>query len=260
MMSTSQGNSKHVIPTKAGVQASVSAAGLPPNAAEVLVQNLDETVLLGTVGTDPNDLAATEATLVCVALDMSGSMSPYRRHVIDAYNSMIDALRGSREAESILLSTWTFEDAPRLLSGYTSVTKASSLTQKEYIPSGATALYDTLLACMTGLVSYGQALLDHGVPTKRVLFVLSDGGDNSSRASSLDVRTAATALRAEEVYTLAYAGFGSSNLSHLAAEVGFPSVITAKASPSEVRRIFRQASAGVIRVSQGVAPSAGGFF
>ena len=235
------------------------AGGLARAAGDVMVENLNETVLMGCVGASLDDLDASEATLVSVVLDMSSSMQPYRAAVIDAYGAMRSALAGSKAAASILLSTWVFNGTPNLLHGYQPVGWNAPLGPAEYAPDGCTALYDALLGCMTGLVAYGQALLDNGVPNRRVLFVLSDGEDNSSRASALDVRTAARALSAQEVYTLAYAGFGSADLAQLAADVGFPSVITTGASASELRRIFHQVSASVIRVSQGAA-YAGAFF
>jgi uncharacterized protein YegL len=245
--------------TSALVHSAVSA-GLAPGAADLLVANLDETVLLGCVGTPVADLDASDATLVSVVLDMSGSMSPHKKAVIDAYNAMLSALSASKAAASILVSTWAFADTVTLLRGFQPVGWQKPLDRAEYAPDGCTALYDALLACMTGVVAYGQELYDNGVPSRRIVFVLSDGDDNASRARSLDVRTAARALLAQEAYTLAYAGFGSSDLAALAADVGFPTVVTTGASESELRRIFRQVSASVIRVSQGTAAGASSFF
>ena len=263
--STPPGASRALVPasrtaTSALIHGAISA-GLAPGAADLMVANLDETVLLGCVGTAVEDLDASDATLVSVVLDMSGSMSSHRRAVIEAYNAMLVALSGSKAAASILVSTWAFADTPTLLRGWQPVGWHKPLTKGEYAPGGCTALHDALLGCMTGLVAYGQELYDNGVPSRRIVFVLSDGGDNSSRATALDAKTAARALLAQEAYTLAYAGFGPSDLAALAAEVGFPTVVTTGASESELRRIFRQVSASVIRVSQGTAAGASaGFF
>jgi hypothetical protein len=113
---------------------------------------------------------------------------------------------------------------------------------------------------MTGLVTYGQRLFDEGVPTKRVLFVLSDGEDNASKATAAEVRAAASALCRQEAYTLAYAGFGATDARQQASVMGFPNVVESSAKAAELRRIFRQLSQSVLRVSQGAAASAGGFF
>jgi hypothetical protein len=71
------------------------------------------------------------------------------------------------------------------------------------------------------------------------------------------VQTVSKALLDQEIYTLAYVGFGGSDLKKIAKEVGFPSVLTSNASASEIRRIFQQVSASIIR---GGAVGANGFF
>ena len=46
----------------------------------------------------------------------------------------------------------------------------------------------------------------------------------------------------------------------MAKDLGFPSVIAAGASEAEIRRVFRQVSAGVLRASKGVSSLGAGFF
>jgi hypothetical protein len=239
----------------------IQGAGLGAAAEDALVANLDETVLLGCVGLGADDLGAADATLVSVVIDRSSSMSPHQRAVIDAYNTMQKALAGAKAASAILTTTWAFSDSLSLVSGFEAVGTKPPLSTATYRPSGGTAMYDAILAAMTGLVSYGQALWDGGVPTRRVLFVLSDGEDNSSKASAAQVASAADALVRDEAYTLAFAGFGSQDLARIAKSIGFPNAISAAATPSEIRAVFRQVSQSVIRVSQGAAPmGTAGFF
>lgn len=241
------------------VQASLASAGLSRSAVDVMVQNLDDTVLLGCVGLDADSLESADATLVSCVLDMSGSMQPHAAAVIDAYNAMLAALAGAKAAGSILLSTWAFENTPVLLSSYEPVAQKPKLTNAVYAPGGGTALHDAALHAMTGLVAYGQELWDQGIPTRRVLFLLSDGDDNASKAKARDVKTLADSLLAREETTLAYAGFGTTDPAAQAAAIGFRDVVATGATDRELRKIFRQVSQSVLRVSQGVQPSAGFF-
>lgn len=246
-------------PSRGDVASRVASAGLGA-ASEVLVANLDETVLLGCLGDPADALDAPDATLVAVVLDMSGSMEPHRQAVIDAYGQMLDALAGAKAATGILVSTWAFADTAELLSSYEQVERKPRLDAVTYRPGGCTALHDALLGAMTGLVAYGEALWQSGVPTRRVLVVLTDGEDNASRAGAHEVRVAARALAAQEAYTLAYAGFGAGDLAAQARALGFPSVMAAGATDAEIRRVFRQVSAGVLRASRGVGSLGAGFF
>ncbi|NUP08697.1 MAG: hypothetical protein HOW73_21825 [Polyangiaceae bacterium] len=253
-------NPTHRAPSPDDYKNLIGASTLDQLAQQALVSNLDDTVLLGCVGLGADQIDAADATLVSVVCDMSGSMAPHKKGVIDAFNTMLAALTSAKAASAILVSLWAFSDSARLLSSYEPIDRKAQLGPSVYVPDGGTALYDTTLAAMAGLVAYGQRLFDEGVPTKRILFVLSDGDDNASKATSAEVKAAATALSRQEAYTLAYAGFGNADLAGQADAIGFPHVITTSASASELRRIFRQVSQSVLRVSQGTMPAAGGFF
>jgi Mg-chelatase subunit ChlD len=261
MTSQNQDPAKSSMVSRTEATARIQGARLGGDAEDVLVANLDETVLLGCVGLAADDLDASDATIVSVVIDMSGSMSSHRRAVVDAFNTMQRALAGAKAASAILSSAWTFNDSVKLLSGFEPVGVKPALTTAVYRPDGGTALHDAVLAAMTGLVSYGQALWDSGVPTKRILFVLSDGEDNASRARAHEVAAAARALAREEAYTLAFAAFGTADHGSIARALGFTNVIAAAATESEIRAVFRQVSQSVIRVSQANhASSACGFF
>ncbi|MEI7554694.1 VWA domain-containing protein [Candidatus Chlorohelix sp.] len=220
---------------------------LDQQAAMVLVENLDAVALAGCNGVGLDQIDSDDVTLVAVVLDESGSMSPYRQSVIEGFNQMLEALRESRMPESILLSTWAFSANPRLLFSYTPVTGLNGISEADFNPDSNTALYDTLLHVMTGMVAYGQMLRDNGVRTRGIIVVFSDGEDNTSKATNQQVLTVSNALVAQESYTLAYVGFGNLDLNQIAQEVGFPAVLTVQASASEIRRIFHQVSASIIR-------------
>lgn len=236
------------------------AEGFDAGASMILVDNLDAVALAGCSGADLDQINTDDVTLVAVVLDASSSMEGVRRDVIAGFNVMLDTFQGSRQADSILLSAWSFDNTARLHFSYTPVPLVNNLTEVEYRPSGSTALYDTLLHVMTGLVAYGQSLRNNGVRTRCIIVVFSDGADNESRATASQVRTVSESLLAQEIYTLAYAGFGSTNLRQVAGEIGFPSIITGSNTPSEIRRIFKQVSASVIRASQTTVGVGNSFF
>ncbi len=229
--------------------------GLDEEAVDTLVDNLDNVALQGCTGVDVDLIPTDDVTLVVPVLDASESMLDNENYkaVIDGFNTMIEAFKGSKKAESILLSTWLFNTTPQLLFGFTPSLSVPELTEAEYHPFGATALYDALLFAMTGLVAYGQKLRDNGVRTKCIITAFSDGENNSSQAEAHEIKKVAQSLLAQEIYILAYAGFvGYLGFSpeEQARIVGFPSVIEANATQSEIRRIFGQVSASIIQTSQ----------
>jgi uncharacterized protein YegL len=234
-------------------KSAVSVGDLDNKSAEILIDNLDGTNIMGCLGAGVDDLSTDDVTLCGVILDMSYSMAGEQKVVIEAFNSMMQSMKDSKQEESILVSAWVFADHPELLFGYTPVAKVQELTEQEYSPRGSTSLYDAQLNALTGLVAYGQQLRDRGIRTKNIVVVLSDGADNTSKTRDTQVKKVADDLTARETYALAFAGFKTGepvDFRLIAQNTGFPSIITVSSTASEIRRIFGLVSKSVIRVSQ----------
>jgi hypothetical protein len=242
----------------------VQIDGLSQDAAGILVDNLDATTMLGCQGVAIDEIATDDVTLVSMVIDMSGSMASVEQAVIEGFNTMMKAMRDSKQEESILVEAWVFNYEPRLLFGWTPVNKVPFLTSMEYEPKGGTALYDAQLNALTGIVGYGQELRNNGIRTKCIVVVLSDGADNQSKSSAGKVKAVADELIKQEIYILAFAGFESGeavDFREIAKITGFPSIITVDSTPSEVRRIFGQVSKSAIRISQtSINPDPNSFF
>lgn len=236
--------------------------GLSHQSIDIMIHNLDAQTGLGCVGAQVDDLNTDDVTLLVVVLDQSSSMSGVQQDVIDSFNTMNRALADSRDADSILVSAWTFDSKPNLLFGYTPVSDVKDLTPQDYHPNGTTALYDAVMDAYTGIVAYGQDLRNNGIRTRAIVVTLSDGGDNSSTQTASTVRSLSQDLLRQEIYTLAFVGFGDDQqMRGIAKSMGMPSVMTAQHSASEIRRVLNVVSGSVIRASQGqIGSSGGGFF
>jgi hypothetical protein len=233
-----------------GAQAGPGQKGMSQSTTEILVQNLTPTTLAGTQGANYDTLATDKAFLFVPVLDMTGSMNQFRYNVIDAYNVMLNMLQNSKQADQMLLSTWTFNTCSYLLHGYTPIELAPRLTASTYQPDNQTALYDAILDAITGVVAYGQELRNQGARTKITLVVFTDGYDNSSRNTASTVRRVVEDLIAQEMYTFALVGFGSGFANKTAQHIGFTNVMEADADPSAIRHALEVVSNSVIRASQ----------
>ena len=237
-------------------------SGQPISPDDVL--NLGAGGDLSALGVGLDQLDSEDVTLVAFVLDMSSSMASFESAVIHAYNTELMALSAARSASSLLVSTTTFADQPALLHGYTKAHEVTPLSAATYAPGGSTALHDAVLGVLGRMEAYRRQLHDNGVRTRAIVVVLSDGEDNVSRATADDVRRVAERLLAEETTTLAYVGFGSgargAALRSLAGAIGFPSVLTASQSTSEIRRALGQVSASILRTTRAAVASGGSFF
>ena len=78
---------------------------------------------------------------------------------------------------------------------------------------------------------------------------------NASKQNASAVKRAAQELLKHEIYTLAYVGFSTNNMSEAelrkqASRIGFPEVLVAGLSQEALRRIFHLVSVSTVRVSQ----------
>jgi uncharacterized protein with von Willebrand factor type A (vWA) domain len=232
--------------------------GLSQQSIDLLVENLNGQAGLGCVGAQVDDLNSDEATLLSVIIDASGSMQAVRDGVIDSFNAMTRALHDSKAHDSILMSAWLFDSAPRLLYGYTPIDSVTDLTTRDYNPNGGTALYDAALDGLTGMVAYGQELRNNGIRTRCIIVVMSDGEDGSSRRSAAQVKQVADDLFKQEIYTLAFIGLGdATTFRRVAGEMGFRQVLTVSSSASDIRKAINLVSSSVIRAG---STTGGGFF
>jgi hypothetical protein len=192
-------------------------------------------------------------------------MSPFADTLIHAYNEdYLAAMASSTAVDDILVSTILFNKDVTLLHGYMPLLDVPPLARQVYDPDNMTALYDAVAAGLTNMVLYAQQLRQSGVMVRCLIIVYSDGGDNASKQRAPDVRRASLELLKQEIYTLAYVGFQSggikeAELRQLADDIGFPDILLAGLSQSELRRIFHLASMSTIRVSQQGAAKAGVF-
>lgn len=225
--------------------------GLSAAAAGILVNNLNATTIAGAQGASVDELAGDEATLFVRVVDRTGSMQRFAPVVIDAGNEQIEALKGSKAADSILMSTWFFNQRSTLLHSYLALDNVVKLDRNNYDPDGTTALYDAVLDASTSAVAYAQTLRDAGIRVKVVIVIISDGEDNASHNSVAKVKTVITDLLKQEIYTVAFVAFGTDG-KRIAAEMGIPAtnVLDESADPHSVRIALGTVSKSVIRASQ----------
>jgi len=112
---------------------------------------------------------------VGVVLDISGSVKNKLPHAQRAVREFLGL--STRGDEFFLV---TFKDQPELVRGFTTAPEDIEADVAVAQPSGWTALYDAIVL--------GINHMKHARLKRRVLLVLSDGGDNNSRYSEQEVK------------------------------------------------------------------------
>lgn len=231
---------------------------IDPKVSDLLIDGLDDQTVMATVqAVSPDDLDTEEAILLTFVIDESSSMHPHRDLVVQALKAVVKDLQGYKQSDAILVSGWVFNTQHRLLFAHK---KISDVTNDfdGYAPSGSTAEYDAVKSALTSARTYAQDLMDNGYRVRIICVVLTDGEDNSSRATTTELKKLSQALTQEEIAVLALVGFkGYDQFSpqKMAGDIGFPNVLELnftdqQAVHASIKKMTGMLSASVIRASQ----------
>jgi uncharacterized protein YegL len=145
---------------------------------------------------DPNDIQVDETINAVFAIDISPSISSYVNHLNHAFSDFITTMQKSHVADRLMVSVLTFNDKVAVQTGFQPILQ---LQPTAFKPSGGgTALYDATLLALQNAVQYRQNLEASGVNTKTLLFVITDGEDNSSKVTAQKVKTELEGVLAKE--------------------------------------------------------------
>lgn len=228
----------------------IVGAGLSAEATNILVKNVNTKTMAGAGGTDVDDLVTDVVTLSLLIVDESYSMSDDETQVKSEIDASIEAIKDSSQRDEILLSIWAFNSRTRLIHSYLSLDLVEPFT--DYHPQNNTALYDSIIDGLTGLVKYEAELKAQGWRVKLNVGVVTDGDDNESRHTAAQVKTVVEELRRKrENATFALIALGNDvDETVLAASMGFPDPKRFDKTPQGRRRAFGTWSSSVIKTSQ----------
>jgi len=203
--------------------------------------------------TSIDDIETEIINLIFVAIDRSGSMSPFVNDMKNCLNEFKDALINSKEVDEILLARADFASDINV-GGY----KPVDQFDVNYIASGSTVLYDVVVDGTAKLLQYIDYLKKQGMRVKAVFSVFSDGDDTASRSSINEAKKCIEDLQNQEI-TTAFISFGSGAVNE-AKKLKFGNILTVGSSASELRRAFNTLSKSVIDSSKSVTPTTDSFF
>jgi len=162
-----------------------------------------------------DQLGATEYTLVTIAQDASGSVDSYAREMEKCLKTILDSCKKSPRAENLLLRLVTFNNTLNEVHGFKML---NTVSPKDYdsilAPAGGTALFDAVQSAIEATNDYGAVLSDQDFGVNAIVFVITDGDDNTSRATANSVKKAiAKVSKAEklEQITVVLIGVGDVN-------------------------------------------------
>jgi uncharacterized protein YegL len=151
-----------------------------------------------------NDLGASEYTLVTIVCDVSPSVGPWVKDMEKGLRAIVQACKFSARADNLLVRLVTFHGQMDEVHGFKLLDRCNLDDYGKVLRIGsATALYDAAENAVSAVTDYGKQLTDTGMDVNGIVFVITDGEDNSSTLGIRHVREAlAKATKSEALRSL----------------------------------------------------------
>ncbi len=234
------------------------ASGEMGNASLDAIGKIDDlgTIINNALGTPTLDITSTEIVLVNFLLDDSGSMGGVESDVIKSYNAVIKSISESKQVDNIMVQCRLLNRG--LLYPFKMVQDVSNLTSREYSANGGTPLFERSLEILAITQAKTQECLDNFQDPRSITVIVTDGGDTGSSKGikAADVKTLVTDMLNTERHIVAGIGFGDDTFfNQVFGEMGLRSnwILTAAATPSEIRKVFGVISRSVSSASKSAA-------
>jgi len=138
-----------------------------------------------------DDLGATEYTLVAIAADNSGSVARFAREIERCIGEVVRSCGNSPRADNLLVRATSFDDSVTELHGFCPLPALDPDRYKGTIGNGgATALFDASVNAVGSIAAYADTLGDADFDCNGIVFVITDGMDNASKAGAAELRRA----------------------------------------------------------------------
>jgi len=140
-------------------------------------------------GIRPEDLEATEYTLVTLVVDVTGSVIDFKDDLLNMEKSIVKACQKHPRAENLLLRLIHFNSLIGIheIHGFKPLKDIDSDAYEKIDPNGATPLYDAAYNAIGSTLTYAKTLLDQYLNVNAVVYILTDGENNVSILGRSDV-------------------------------------------------------------------------
>ena len=138
-------------------------------------------------------------------LDESGSMSSLTADTVGGFNSLI--AKQKKEEGEAYVSTVFFSNSSKVVHDRIRLEDVPELTDREYVPSGSTALLDAVGDAVHHIRNIHKYARKEDVPEKTLFVITTDGMENASRKySHKDVKKLIEKMQKENGWEFVFLG------------------------------------------------------
>ena len=207
---------------------------------------------------NPDDIQVEETINAVFVVDVSPSIGGYVKELNNAFNDFVQTMQQSHVHDRLFVSVVEFDDQVRVRSGFQPIVGVPVTT---FIPQGrGTALYDAVGSGIKNAIDYRENLENTGINVKTLIFVITDGEDNSSSPNASQmVKNKLEDIKANEAnafsFTTILFGVGDSNSFERAQQnMGIEHLAKVGQTGAEIRKMISFISSSISKSSSGTNP------
>jgi uncharacterized protein YegL len=206
---------------------------------------------------DPDDIQVEETINAVFIIDVSPSTSGYMSDMNAAFNDFVQTMQQSHIHDRLFVSMVEFDDDVRVVSGFQPIAGVPVTTFK--CRGGGTALYDAVGLGIKNAIDYRENLEKTGISVKTLIFVITDGEDNSSSLRASAIKTTLDSIMKSESnafsFTTILFGVGEARyFTKAKAEMGFQHLAIVGNTGKEIKKMISFISSSISKSSSGANP------
>lgn len=212
---------------------------------------------------DPSSIQEDEVILMGIAMDVSPSISGFEKELNEAFVSFIEEMQHSHIADKILVKVIEFSEAIYEKTGYMPIKQIDPKAFVFRAKDSGTSLFAAAKKIIDSTVEYRAHLEATGINVKTLVFVITDGADNSSfrehKVNAVDVANTLDNIAKEERNVFSFEtilfGIGSHppDFENSQKEMHIKHLAVVGNSGKEIRKMIGFISASVSSSSSGQA-------
>lgn len=151
----------------------------------------------------PDNLGATEYTLVTIAVDRSWSVKNFDKEMVDCIKKIVGACKKSPRAENLMIRIISFSTKIEEIHGFKLLNSINIDDYGSLNPDGWTALYDSAYSSIGATLAYAKTLSNQDFDVNGAVYIITDGEDNKSTMTPDKIKDLVTqAQKNEELESL----------------------------------------------------------
>lgn len=145
------------------------------------------------------NLGAAEYTLAALAIDVSSSVYSFQDEIEKCVQEIVRSCQDSPRCDNLMLRTVSFASHTKEIHGFRPLSECQiDKYDGQFCANGLTRCYDATIGQLDAMSDYAKDLVNNDYDVNGILFVVTDGMDNQSKATPNEIKKRVDEIRLGE--------------------------------------------------------------